>query len=86
MWLFGSRAKGSNRPDSDHDIAIELCPKKGNHDWALGDYVFLFEDWKDELRAIVKTDVSLVAMRDDIDNDTPFDPREFGIRLWSRSM
>jgi predicted nucleotidyltransferase len=26
VWLFGSRAKGTHRPDSDVDLAIELDP------------------------------------------------------------
>ena len=81
LWLFGSRAKGQHRPDSDHDIAIELKPKKGDHDWALGNYVFKQAEWKAELKEIVKSEVSLVAFRRDLEG--PFDPREFGIEIWS---
>jgi predicted nucleotidyltransferase len=35
VWLFGSRAKGTSRPDSDVDIGIYLMP----HEWAFGIYV-----------------------------------------------
>jgi hypothetical protein len=41
LWLLGSRAKGTSRPDSDVDIAIALMPAKRGHDWALGDYFAL---------------------------------------------
>jgi predicted nucleotidyltransferase len=80
LWLFGSRAKGVHRPDSDYDIAIELKPKKGDHDWAFGNYVFECDEWKAKLKGIVKSEVSLVAFRDDLQG--PFDPTEQGIKLW----
>jgi predicted nucleotidyltransferase len=38
LWLFGSRATGGSRPDSDVDLAVALMPPKGNTDWALGNY------------------------------------------------
>lgn len=82
LWLFGSRAKGTARPESDYDIAIEVMPKKGDHDWSFGDYVFLYEEWKKEIKAIVQGEASLVAFRDDLERR--FDPRENGIKLWSR--
>lgn len=83
LWLFGSRARGDHRPDSDHDFAIKLMPKKGDHDWSLGDFVFLVDGWKAELRALVGTDVHLVAFREDIEGR--FDPTESGRKLWSRT-
>jgi hypothetical protein len=52
----------------------------GDHDWALGDYVFMHDDWKNNLRGIVKADVSLVAFRDDLER--PFDPRDQAIKIW----
>ena len=39
LWLFGSRAKGTARADSDHDLALELRPKIKDHDWAFGDFI-----------------------------------------------
>lgn len=83
LWLFGSRAKGTARPDSDHEFAVELRPSNGHHDWALGEYVALHKEWKAELRAIVGGEVSLVAFRDDI--ESPFDPREDGYLIWERT-
>src|SRR5262245_53403386 len=59
-WLFGSRARGDARPESDVDIALALVPGDGRTDWALGNY-FAFEgDWKRQLKTIVAPhDVSL---------------------------
>lgn len=82
LWLFGSRARGTSRPDSDHDLAIELRPKIKDHDWAFGDFVCESDHWKAQLRDIVQTDVSLVGFRDDLPGR--FDPRIDGICLWSR--
>jgi predicted nucleotidyltransferase len=59
LWLFGSRAKGTARADSDIDIAITLMPKIGDTDWALGNYFALHRDWKRQLEAIVGRHVSL---------------------------
>jgi predicted nucleotidyltransferase len=84
LWLFGSRAKGISQPNSDYDIAIELSSAKGDHDWAFGDFVFCYDEWKSELRQIVQGEVSLVGFRDDLMGR--FDPRDSGIVLWTRSL
>jgi len=39
VWLFGSRARGTARPDSDVDLAIVLVTPDGKTNWALGDYM-----------------------------------------------
>jgi predicted nucleotidyltransferase len=49
LWLFGSYAKGTEKPESDVDIAVALMPPKGDHNWALGAYFALHSDWKHEL-------------------------------------
>jgi hypothetical protein len=69
-----------HRPDSDYDIALELKPKKRGHDWAFGDYVFLCDEWKAEIKALINSDISLVAFRGDLEGR--FDPRDQGIMLW----
>jgi predicted nucleotidyltransferase len=53
VWLFGSRAKGCSRPESNVDIALSLMPPIGNHDWAAGNYLAFHSDWKRELEVIV---------------------------------
>jgi hypothetical protein len=57
-------------------------PKKGDHDWAFGNYVALQPIWRGELEVIVKRHVTLVPMfagnaGDDIIRST-------GVRLWRR--
>jgi predicted nucleotidyltransferase len=83
LWLFGSRAKGSPRPDSDIDIALALMPPSGNDNWALAAYVESFEQWKSELRAVVEWDVSLVAIGPGFEMDTIV--RTTGVLLWRRA-
>ena len=82
LWIFGSRAKGLARPDSDVDIGLALVPAKGKDDWALGAYFALESEWKRELEAIADRRVSLQAMVPDTKADTVV--RETGIQLWKR--
>jgi predicted nucleotidyltransferase len=62
LWLFGSRAKGAAKPESDIDVAIGLMPPTGKHNWAIAAYVEFFEDWNSDLRKAVHWDVSLTAI------------------------
>lgn len=80
LWLFGSRARNEHRDDSDFDFAIELAPKNGNTDWAFGDFVCEADEWKEALRRIVNSDVSLVPIREDL--PLKFDPRV--VLIWAR--
>jgi predicted nucleotidyltransferase len=82
LWLFGSRAEGRSRPDSDVDLAVALMPATDGTDWALGNYFALHGEWKRLLEAIVGRHVSLEA----IVPGTPEDEavRRAGTMLWSR--
>ena len=82
LWLFGSRAKGTSRPDSDVDIAVSMMPAKGNHDWALGEYFSLAMTWQHELERIVGRHVSFTAIVPDTPGDT--EVRRTGVLLWRR--
>ena len=62
VWLFGSRARGDAREDSDVDLALTLMPPKGNHNWALGNYASLGKNWQAELEKVVGLHVSLELM------------------------
>jgi predicted nucleotidyltransferase len=63
LWLFGSQGpKGGAHPTSDVDIGLTLMPAIGNHNWALGNFAALGDDWQSELEAIVGRHVSLEAM------------------------
>jgi predicted nucleotidyltransferase len=82
LWLFGSRAKGTSRPDSDVDIAVSLMPAKGDHNWAFGDYFALANDWRHALEKIVGRHVSFTAIVPTTPGDT--EVRTTGILLWRR--
>jgi predicted nucleotidyltransferase len=84
LWLFGSRAQGRARPDSDVDLAVVLMPPDGKHDWAFGNYIALADgQWKPELEAIVGRHVSLEAVDPGSDEDAMV--RRTGRRLWARN-
>lgn len=59
IWMFGSRARGEARENSDVDLALALMPPDGKHDWAAGNYWALDCEWKRQLQAIVGCDVSI---------------------------
>lgn len=83
LWLFGSRAKGTTRPDSHVDIAVTLMPAQDGHDWALGDYLAFSPAWQRSLEAIVGRHVSLTAIVPDTPGDT--EVRKTGVLLWRRA-
>jgi predicted nucleotidyltransferase len=82
IWLFGSRARDCAREDSDIDIALLLMPPDGGHNWALGNFVVLFDDWKTELCNAVNWPVSLVAFGPKFDMNQ--EVRSTGLMLWRR--
>ena len=83
LWLFGSRARGDSRDDSDVDLALALMPPDGKHDWALGAYFALETEWKQQLQAIVGCDVSIEPLVAGEDSDARV--RREGVLLWARS-
>lgn len=85
LWLFGSRAKGTSRADSDVDLAVTLTAPVGEHNWALGNYVALCDrQWRPELQALVGNKVSFGAMTPGDEMD--IEVRSTGVRLWKRSI
>ena len=71
IWLFGSRATGRAKPDSDTDLAIELMPSAENM-IARGHYERFGDEWQFELAKITSRQVSLELMD--------------RIRLWARGL
>lgn len=56
VFIFGSRARGDHRPDSDLDIAIELDPAEFNgsdDSGGLATWMFATVGWKEELQNLV---------------------------------
>jgi hypothetical protein len=83
LWLFGSRGpKGGATAASDVDIGLTLMPANGDHDWALGAYAAMQDDWQAELEVMVRRHVSLVAMLPGDKGDLEI--RATGVRLWQR--
>jgi predicted nucleotidyltransferase len=82
LWLFGSRARGDARPDSDVDIALALMPADAQHDWAYGCYCALGDEWQRQLGTIVGRHVSLETIKPDTEGDAVV--RGTGRLLWER--
>jgi predicted nucleotidyltransferase len=60
LWLFGSRARGDHRPDSDIDLAIALSPGEA----ILGLYTAKGDEWQRDLADRLGMAVSLEAIDD----------------------
>ena len=82
VWLFGSRARGTARFNSDVDLGLALMPPKRGHDWAFGNFVAFHDDWRTELETVVQCYVSLVPMIPGDDGNLII--RSSGICLWER--
>ncbi len=82
LWLFGSRARGDAREDSDVDIALALMPPVGKTDWALGAYFDFESEWKQQFKAIVNRNVSIEPLVPGTDSDVKV--RSEGQLIWAR--
>jgi predicted nucleotidyltransferase len=82
VWLFGSRAKGTSRPDSDIDIGIYLMPPSATSNWAYATYTSQGDAWQRELAGLLGRHVSLEAVTPDVPGHREV---QAGKRLWARS-
>lgn len=57
LYLFGSMARGDNRPDSDVDILVDMPPK-----------IFLVSGLKDYLEKLLDSSVDLVRRHSHLSN------------------
>lgn len=81
FWLFGSRADGHARPDSDVDVAFVLRPDTlGDFGNSLGIYTSLGDRWQRELQGIIGRHVSLEAVIPNTAEDECI--RTTGLLLW----
>lgn len=86
VWLFGSRAKRTARPDSDFDIGIVLAaPYDDGTNWALGAYFStLGRDWRLALQAELRLHVSLEAIGSGAELEAAASSR--CVLLWRREI
>ena len=82
LWLYGSRARGNSREESDIDLAIALMPPIGNHDWAFGNYSALGDAWQRKLETMVGRHVSLELIVPGTEPDVRV--RRCGRLVWAR--
>jgi uncharacterized protein len=68
VWVFGSRAEGKPRPDSDIDIAVELEPVVDSEE-ALPYWIAYSEKWQSQLQRELAYPVDLDWF--DPDGSTP---------------
>jgi predicted nucleotidyltransferase len=85
VHLFGSRARGDHRADSDIDIAILLDTRDADPPLmgrCFGLYIAVGDDWQEELSRRLGVHVSLEAYGEDDDGWLPDAVGREGIRLW----
>jgi predicted nucleotidyltransferase len=57
LWIFGSRARGDNGPNSDLDVAVIMAD--GPKGTRYGNWAFLSDDWKEELEHFLPIAIDL---------------------------
>jgi predicted nucleotidyltransferase len=82
VWIFGSRAKGSFRPDSDLDIAIVVGGETPGE--RLADWISCNKEWKAELQGLLEVRLDLqLGNAEWSDKIVGPSIREHGIRIYS---
>jgi predicted nucleotidyltransferase len=76
LWLFGSRADGTSKPDSDVDLGVGLMPPANGTNWAFANFIEFKDQWRRELEATVGRHVSLEPI-------TPDEPGTAVVKKWA---
>jgi predicted nucleotidyltransferase len=83
VWLFGSRAKGGSKPDSDIDLALKLGPV-GATRTLLGNYYVLSERWTEELTEVLQQQAHVALLNDPEPSPIPASCEECSYLLFRR--
>ena len=88
LWLFGSRAKGTARADSDVDLGVVLTPPSGNGtDWALALAFEHKRSWRHELEEAIgvwHVSLELFGRPGEEEPDELVQIRTYAQCLWAR--
>lgn len=80
-YLFGSRAKGTARPDSDADIALRLSVPD---EQVKSAFILLGEEWQFDLSELIGLKVSIAHLAGDLTPIHETAVLDHGIRIYSR--
>ena len=57
-WIYGSRLRGTQRHDSDLDLALEIDPLDTTNE-TLAEWMTESDEWRNELKELAQLDVQL---------------------------
>jgi predicted nucleotidyltransferase len=83
VWIFGSRAHGDHRADSDIDIAVGIV---GDKERRFNIWYWTFPEWKEELQKLLPIKADLRLLDAEIPEDDKVIPavRSEGIDVFRR--
>lgn len=82
IWLFGSRARGDHRPDSDVDLAFVLRDERDRT--AEGESICMRQRWKSALTALLGAPADPWWLNDPESVIVAPAVAAHGVKLWSR--
>ena len=80
---FGSRCKGTARPDSDVDLALTM--RKGHWERRFKNYRDNVNAWERELTDVVGITVFVRSLHPALGPEVPAAVKECSIKLWQRA-
>ena len=83
VMLFGSRCKGTARPDSDVDLALTMT--KGHWERRFKNYRDNVNAWERELTDAVRITVFVRSLHPALGPEVPAAVKECSIKLWRRA-